>query len=203
MKKLTNKKEIEKWLVNFIDTSDYTIHDDLSITVNGSVMLDSNIEGEKLPVNFRNVHGNFNCSYNNLTTLQGCPKNLYGDLLCSHNKLKNFDGAPSIVIGHIFAEKNNITSLYGVSKKIMDDLNLSFNPIQELKLDELPKEIGGSLVFQHRKLKLLDFPEISLIDETHLSLKYIIKKLEHKELLVSMVENQDMILSVVKQKRKI
>ena len=51
----------------------YTINPDGSIDVDGNVNL-YEMELTKLPLKFNNVSGYFNCSWNDLTTLEGCPK---------------------------------------------------------------------------------------------------------------------------------
>lgn len=50
----------------------YTINDDMSIDVNGSVYLHEK-RIDKLPLQFREVTGNFWCDFNNLTSLKGSP----------------------------------------------------------------------------------------------------------------------------------
>ena len=40
---------------------------------------------KKLPVKFRRVAGNFYCSRNKLTSLEGAPEEIGGDLICSDN----------------------------------------------------------------------------------------------------------------------
>ncbi len=56
----------------------YTINPDGSIDVNGYVYL-SNKGLTKLPLKFNKVNGDFYCGYNQLKTLEGCPKEVNGD----------------------------------------------------------------------------------------------------------------------------
>jgi hypothetical protein len=70
----------------------YTINQDRSIDVNGSVYL-TNESLTKLPLKFRNVSGDFYCYGNNLTSLEGAPTSVGGDFRCQNNKLTSLEGA--------------------------------------------------------------------------------------------------------------
>jgi len=50
----------------------YIINSDGSVDVDGDVSFKVNLN--KLPLKFGKVSGYFDCSYNFLTTLEGCPK---------------------------------------------------------------------------------------------------------------------------------
>ena len=52
------------------------------------------------------VNGFFDCSSNNLTTLENCPKIVTGTFNCSENVLTSLEGAPSSV-GEDFICNNN------------------------------------------------------------------------------------------------
>ena len=56
----------------------YSINPDGSIDVNGDVII-VNKNLYKLPLKFNKVNGNFYCSYNKLTSLEGCPKYVGGN----------------------------------------------------------------------------------------------------------------------------
>ena len=60
----------------------YSINNGL-IDVEGDVILIKQVD--KLPFKFGKVSGNFNCSYNQLTNLSGCPKEIKGDFHCNEN----------------------------------------------------------------------------------------------------------------------
>ena len=66
-----NRKQIEKWLKKY-GIENYTIHDNLVVDVDGNVDL-SNKKLKVLPFQFGNVTGYFDCSNNQLTSLQYCP----------------------------------------------------------------------------------------------------------------------------------
>ena len=69
--------EIDSILMHY-GVTNYTINKDSSIDVEGSVMLRGKYLGQ-LPVIFRNVTGNFNCSDNVLTSLKGAPNHVGGN----------------------------------------------------------------------------------------------------------------------------
>ncbi len=83
--------ETQVWL-DLMGVKNYTIHDDLTVDVNGSV--DISFEGLTcIPVQFGVVKGDFNCYFNHLTTLIGAP-NTCEWFLCYGNHLTSLDGAP-------------------------------------------------------------------------------------------------------------
>jgi hypothetical protein len=93
----------------------------------------------KLPVKFGTVVGrwsnrysDFDCSNNQLTSLQGAPSSVSGDFACSNNQLTSLQGAPSSVSGDFYCDNNQLTSLQGVHKIIMTlngDFDCQGNPI--------------------------------------------------------------------------
>jgi len=78
---------------------------------------------KKLPFTFSEVRGNFDCSGNNLTTLEGCPMDVGGYFNCSWNKLTSLEHSPKIVEGdYICRDVNTITSLEGLEDCIIRGL---------------------------------------------------------------------------------
>jgi hypothetical protein len=102
----------EKYLKN------YTINHDGSIDVNDNVNLYNNLgDMTKLPVKFGKVSGNFSCSLNELTTLDGCPNYVGSTFSCNRNKLKTLEGCPKYVGGNGFGcAFNELTTLKGIEK---------------------------------------------------------------------------------------
>jgi hypothetical protein len=102
----------EKYLKN------YTINSDNTIDINGDVELGSVLDKNMLilPVKFGNVYGDFNCSWNNLTTLEGCPNYVDGNFYCYGNELTTLEGSPKYVGGKFTANYNNLISLKGIEK---------------------------------------------------------------------------------------
>src|ERR1035437_3927785 len=90
---------IRSWL-DKMGVEDYTINDDLTIDVNGNVDLShQNFVGFPSYIRFNKVGGGFWCSYNQLTSLVGCPSQVGGSFYCSYNQLTSLVGCPSKVGG--------------------------------------------------------------------------------------------------------
>ena len=87
----------------------YTINDDGTINVDGDVSLYH--KGIlKIPLKFDKVTGYFSCAYNNLTSLDGCPKYVGGDFFCHGNKLTTIEG-PDFVGGDFFIDTSMVKNL--------------------------------------------------------------------------------------------
>ena len=87
----------------------HEIHKDGSVSVFGDV----NLESKKLvriPLNFKTVTGDFLCSFNELTSLEGCPSTVGGNFNCHFNRLKNLKGGPVKVGGNYNCGLNYFTS---------------------------------------------------------------------------------------------
>lgn len=106
------KRYLKRYLI-----SKYTINPDGSIDVDGSVNL-HNKELIKLPISFNIVSGDFYCTNNYITSLEGCPKEIGGDFYCSYNKLKTLEHSPLIIGGHFYCLDNPLESLEGLNIKI-------------------------------------------------------------------------------------
>jgi hypothetical protein len=76
----------------------YTINSDNTIDVDDNVYLWQKLgDMEKLPVKFGKVSGYFDCRYNMLTTLDGCPNYVGGSFDCRRNNLSTLEGCPKYV----------------------------------------------------------------------------------------------------------
>ena len=74
----------------------------------------------------KNIGGNFHCGYNQLTSLEGSPKEVDGYFDCSHNELTSLEGCPKEVDGHFYCENNPLISLNGIGEvggEIFSDLD--------------------------------------------------------------------------------
>lgn len=71
-----------------------------------------------LPPNLPKHVGFFDCSENNLTSLDGAPVTVDDDFDCSNNQLPSLVGSPSKVKSSYFCNENNLTSLVGAPKKV-------------------------------------------------------------------------------------
>jgi hypothetical protein len=106
----------------------YTINPDGTVDVNGDVYLISR-GSTKLPLKFGRVDGYFDCSYNQLTTLEGGPRSVGGDFYCGGNKLTTLEGGPREVGGYFDCSYNPIYSVYKLfpnHKSFMDSLDYSY-----------------------------------------------------------------------------
>ena len=106
---LKTKEEIQIWL-NKHHINNYIIHDNLTVDVGESISLFKK-SLKYIPIQFGVVHGNFQCSENNLVTLKGCPKIVYGTFECASNQLNSLKYAPEYVEYSFTCANNKITSL--------------------------------------------------------------------------------------------
>ena len=101
-----------------------TINKDLTVDVDGDVYLSGRNLNE-IPFQFGRVSRYFDISYNNLTSLKGCPKYIGGNFECMCNSLTSLEGAPDYIGGYFNCVKNpKLNSLKGigqVSGKIYSD----------------------------------------------------------------------------------
>ena len=81
---------------------------------NGLVDVDGYIDfrGKKLVdmkgIRFGSVRGNFSCSDNNLTSLEGAPQEVGGYFNCSGNELISLEGAPQKVGGGFYCHTTSL-----------------------------------------------------------------------------------------------
>ena len=130
----------------------YTINDDMSIDVNGSVYLHEK-RIDKLPLQFREVTGNFWCDFNNLTSLKGSPTIVDGfycsnqitslefgpkvvnnnGYYCGNNKLTSFEFFPNQVIGGFHCYSNQIRDFKGLPEFFSGQIgDITYNPVFEI-----------------------------------------------------------------------
>ena len=88
------------------------------------------------------VGGSFDCSYNNLTSLENCPKTVGGNFGCGFNNLTSLEGSPSSVGGNFDCYNNNLTTLEGAPSSVGEDFSCNDNKLKSL--DGVPKFVGGS-----------------------------------------------------------
>jgi hypothetical protein len=142
---LKTKKETMLWL-NQHGVENYTINDDLTVDVNGSVDLGFEKLSEIL-VQFGKIEGSFWCDNNLLTNLIGSPKYTKEGFNCSNNQLINLEGCPEIIMGQFVCEKNKIKNLEFFPNKINGEIYMNENK----KLNWIQKENNFNILFeQHR-----------------------------------------------------
>jgi hypothetical protein len=92
---LQTRKEIEDWL-NKNGIENYTINDDLTVDIDGIVNF-YNKGLTEIPIQFGIVNNWFDCRFNHLTSLKGCPKLVKTSFYCHSNKLlKSLEHLPFI-----------------------------------------------------------------------------------------------------------
>ena len=118
----------------------YTIKDDGTVDVDGSVYLDY-CKLTELPLKFGTVTGWFNCSRNLLTTLEGSPKVVYGSFTCNNNRLTSLEEGPENVGFEFVCSMNKLTTLKGCPKSIGGDFYCNKNNLTNI--DFIPDIIKG------------------------------------------------------------
>jgi hypothetical protein len=121
---------------------------DGSYDVDGNVDL-SDQKLKKIPWKFNKVTGDFYCYYNQLTSLEGCPKEVGGGFSCHYNQLTSLEGCPKEVGGHFYCHNNQLTSLEGCPKEVGGHFSCSYN--QLTSLEGCPKEVGRDFCCHNNK----------------------------------------------------
>ena len=121
----------------------YTINDDGSIDVDGSVNINF-YDLTELQLKFGVVTLDFYCSDNKLTTLKGSPKSVGRFFNCSANNLTSLEGCPDSV-GHDFeCDLNKLTDLKGCPKSVGGRFDCRDNELYDI--DFIPEFIGKDFV---------------------------------------------------------
>ena len=100
------------------------------------------------------IDGDFRCSYNKLTSLEGGPQEVGGDFSCSSNELKSLEGCPQEVGGNFQCSYNKLTSLEGGPKEVGGNFSCSFNKL--ISLEGAPERIGGDFYCHSNQLTSLE-----------------------------------------------
>ncbi len=117
----------------------------------------------------KSIGGNFNCSKNQLISLEGAPEEVGGYFGCSYNQLTSLEGSPREVGEHFYCTNNQLISLEGVSEKVGEGFWCSNN--QLTSLEGAPEKIGGDFACWNNQLS-------SLEEDTKLDYKRVVKFLE-------------------------
>ena len=111
--------------------NNYTINDDMSISVSGNVGL-GYYNLKSIPINFKEVDGYFNCSYNQLISLKGCPETVGGDFYCNNNQLTSLKYCPETVGGGFSCYDNQLTNFDGLPEFFEQSISIFGNPVFEI-----------------------------------------------------------------------
>jgi len=110
----------------------------------------------EIPIKFRKVYGIFDCSHNQLLSLEGAPSKVNKDFWCSDNQLISLQYAPSKVGGQFKCWRNNLLS-DSCSSSLIKVKSVLFNSVQNpFKItDEVIQTVKQ--MTHEQKIKELDF----------------------------------------------
>jgi len=132
----------------------YSIREDGKIDVYGGVNLRK--RGlVKIPLDFGEVAGDFDCSGNYLTSLVGCPVYVRQDFWCSENHLSSLEGSPKRVGGRFDCSNNHLTSLKYISEYVTR-LDCSINNLKTL--DYIPDSVKSIDCYKNKLYTLKGLP---------------------------------------------
>ncbi len=131
----------------------YTINDDMSISVNGNVNL-THRNLKSLPIKFKEITGYFSCRGNKLISLKNCPETVGGVFSCSNNQLTSLEGCPKTVGGSFYCHSNQLTSLKGCPETVGGYFSCSYN--QLTSLEGCPESVGGVFSCSYNQLTSLE-----------------------------------------------
>jgi hypothetical protein len=132
----------------------WSINSEGLVDVGGGVDLTLEVLN-KLPLNFGHVNGDFKCSYNQLTNLEGCPRSVGGDFWCAYNELTSLEGCPKSVNGGFYCHYNNLTSLQYGPQIVGGDFYCDKNKLTSLQGG--PQIVGGNFYCHNNQLTSLRF----------------------------------------------
>ena len=156
LKLFESYSDIESICRKYIITN-YTINSDGSIDVDADVNLYRK-RLTKLPLKFRNVSGNFDCSYNQLTTLVGSPESVGDNFYCNSNQLITLKGSPKSVGESFDCSNNQLITLKGSPKSVGESFDCFSNKLTTL--EGSPQTVGSNFDFRLNKLiNFTGFPE--------------------------------------------
>jgi hypothetical protein len=123
------------------------------VNCNGSVAMYNEYYSNSLLVNWGIVSRDFECSNNQLKSLNGAPQEVGGNFDCSDNRLTSLKGFPQIVNGYVDISMNRLTSLNGLPQNIKRQLICSSNRLTSLEGG--PIKVGDDFFCDDNKLTTL------------------------------------------------
>ncbi len=118
-----NKDDIEKWLDSH-DITGYRINNDLSVDVDQDVSIAYDGNLTHLPVQFNTVKAHFSIKHTAITSLRGAPRKVYGEFECSYNKLTTLEFIPTWMENMICYE-NHFTTYKHVRNTVQSCVEVS------------------------------------------------------------------------------
>ena len=137
-------------ICNQYGITNHTINSDGTVDVDGDVNISSWLRLRKerltkLPLKFGRVTGWFDCSGNQLTSLEGCPNWVGGDFYCQNNQLTNLIGGPEVVIDNYYADRNQINDFIGFPDDYEGYCSFDDNPVEDI-LDQFDYIIKWKII---------------------------------------------------------
>jgi hypothetical protein len=118
----------------FYNIENYTKNQDGSINVDGNVNI-NDMALTKIPIKFNIVNGSFNCSGNELTTLENSPREIKFDFNCFANNLKSLNYGPIKVGSNYNCSKNLLSNLKGCVENVPNNFACNNNVIETFEGD--------------------------------------------------------------------
>lgn len=146
---------LERYHINYMDLPTDN-HLPIVVDVDGDVILrGENLTNADIKVKFRNVTGNFDCSYNKLTLLDFAPEHVCGNFDCSSNiYLISLENAPKYVDLDFKCNLCQISSLGGLPCYVGRNFECYGNKITSLT--KAPIYVGGNFYCSSNKLTNID-----------------------------------------------
>lgn len=123
----------------------YNINDDGSIDVFGNVKFSADYLTE-LPLRFKVVTGNFDCSKLSLLTLENSPIEVGGTFNCSYNQLSTLEHLPKNAACFVF--DNTVKSLY------TGGVNCNFEKVILLTITDISAHLNPKFKLEDSQLRL-------------------------------------------------
>jgi hypothetical protein len=147
-----SKSKVAQFCLEY-NIRDWSINSEGLVDVNGDVKL-YNSGLNKIPIKFGKIIGYFDCSNNELKSLEGSPHTVVGDFDCSNNELKSLEGCTHTVGGNFYCQYNQLTSLEGSPHTVGAGFYCSGN--QLTSLEGSPESIGGDFYCESNQITSFD-----------------------------------------------
>lgn len=111
----------------------------------------------------KTIDGNFDCSYNALTSLKYCPTlsgKISGAFDCTNNKLRSLQFCPEHINGAFTCTTNNLTTLLYGPKTVLGNYDCGDNYLENI--DGLPEQITGRFYMRNSD-NLKSFPALRFL----------------------------------------
>ena len=99
----------------------------------------------------------FDCSNNQLISLEGAPQKVGGSFYCYDNQLTSLEGAPQQVEGDFDCSNNQLTSLDGAPSWVGGSLYCSDNPVSEWVLGDIHDRMRSGMSWPDAVVEEWDF----------------------------------------------